>query len=177
MRKVIVAILLILVVLVGGVLAYAATLPENFRFQRSTSIKAPPEKISALLTDFQAWGSWSPYEKKDPAMKRVFSGPAKGKGSVYEFNGDKNVGKGRLEIADTSPSRIMIKLDMIEPMEANNIVEFTLEPERDNTVVTWAMRGKCPYFAKVISVFLDMDAMVGKDFETGLASLKAVAER
>ncbi len=166
------------VVLIAAVLIYAATRPDTFRVQRSTSIKAPPEKIFALINDFHSWGAWSPYEKKDPAMKRTMSDPASGKGAVYEWEGDRNVGKGRMEIAESSPpSRVAIDLAFVRPFEARNIVEFTLAPERDATNVTWAMNGPSPYLSKLMGIFCNMDSMIGKDFEAGLASLKTVAEK
>jgi hypothetical protein len=171
-------IVTLLVVVVGVVLAYAATKPDVFRVQRSASIKAPPEKIFPLINDFRSWSSWSPYEHKDPAMKKTFSGAAVGKGAIYEWEGDKNVGSGRIEIADTAPpNKVSIKLDMIKPFAAHNQVEFRLEPRGDMTDVTWAMNGHTPYLAKVMHVFIDVDRMVGQDFEAGLASLKSVAEK
>lgn len=171
-----------LVVVVAGILIYAATRPDTFRVQRSASIKAPPEKIFALINDLRSWSAWSPYEKKDPAMKRTFSGPASGKGAVYEWDGDKNVGKGRMEITEVAPpNKVLIKLDFIKPFEGHNTAEFTMEPKGDNTVVTWAMYGPCPYMAKVMGVvmglFMNMDDMIGNDFAAGLANLKAVAEK
>jgi hypothetical protein len=171
-------ILIVIVVLVVALLIYAATKPDTFRVQRSASMNASPEKIFALINDFHSWGFWSPYEKKDPAMKRTYSGAATGKGAEYEWDGDKNVGKGRMEITEsTPPSKIMINLDFVKPFEAHNIAEFTLETRGDSTNVTWAMHGPLPYIAKVMHVFLNMDSMVGKDFETGLANLKAVTEK
>jgi carbon monoxide dehydrogenase subunit G len=167
----------LLVLAVGTVLVYAATKPDTFRVQRSTSVKAPPEKIFALINDFRHWASWSPYEHKDPAMKRTYSGSESGKGAVYEWDGDKNVGKGRIEITDTSPpNKVTIKLTMIKPFEAHNIVEFTIEPKGEFTTVTWAMNGQVPYLAKVVHVFFNVDRMVGNDFEAGLFKLKATAE-
>ncbi len=171
-------IAIIVVVLVATLLFYAATKPDTFRVQRSTSIKAPPEKIFAILNDFHQSESWSPYEKKDPTMKRTFSGAANGKGAVYEFDGNKEVGKGRLVITDTSPpSKVTITLDMVEPFEAHNIIEYTLQAKGEATDVTWAMNGQCPYIAKVMGIFFDMDRMIGKDFEAGLASLKTLTEK
>jgi len=177
MVKIVSIIGIALALLVAGVLIFAATKPDVFRVQRATSIKAPPEKILALIDDFDQWVAWSPYEKKDPAMKRTRSGPAKGKGAVYEWEGNKDVGKGRMEIADATSSKVTIKLDFIQPFEAHNIAEFTMEPKGEMTDVTWAMHGPTPYFAKIIHVFIDMDDMVGKDFEAGLASMKTAAER
>lgn len=167
---------------VGAVLAlvliHAATKPDTFRVQRATSIHAPPEKIFSLIDDFGRWGSWSPYEKKDLAMKRSFSDPTRGKGAVYEWDGNKEVGQGRMEITDSSPStRVAINLDFTRPFEAHNRVEFTLEPREGATHVTWAMHGPSPYISKLIGIFFNMDSMVGKDFEAGLANLKSVAEQ
>lgn len=171
-------IAIIVAVLIAGVLILAATRPDTFRVQRATSIKAPPEKIFAILNDFQKWGSWSPWEKKDPAMKRTFGATTSGKGAVYAWEGNKDVGQGRMEIAESvPPSRVAIKLDFEKPFEAHNLVEFRLEPKGDATNVTWAMQGDAPYFAKIIHVFINMDKMVGHDFEAGLANLKAVAEK
>jgi uncharacterized protein YndB with AHSA1/START domain len=165
-------------VLIAAILVFAATKPDTFRVQRSAAIKAPPEKIFAILNDFQRWETWSPWEKKDPAMKRTFSVVTGGKGAVYSWEGNKDVGQGRMEIADSvPPSRLAIKLDFLKPFEAHNMVEFTLAPQGDATNVTWAMQGRSPYFVKIIHVFVDMDTLVGKDFETGLANLKAVAEK
>jgi uncharacterized protein YndB with AHSA1/START domain len=171
-------IAIIVAILIAGVLILAATRPDTFRVQRGTSIKAPPEKIFALINDFKSWGAWSPWEKKDPAMTRTFGAATSGKGAVYAWEGNKEVGQGRMEIAESSPpSKLTLKLDFVKPFEAHNIVEFTLAPVGDATNLTWAMRGDTPYFAKIIHVFINMDRMVGKDFETGLANLKALAEK
>jgi hypothetical protein len=171
-------IALVVVVLLAALLIYAATKPDTFSVQRSASINAPPKKIFAHINDFHSWGPWSPYEKKDPAMKRTYSGSANGRGAVYEWDGDKTVGKGRIEITESSPpTKVTMALDMLTPFEAHNIVVFTLDPKGDSTSVTWAMNGQTPYIAKVVHVFLDMDTMVGKDFETGLANLKTIAEK
>ncbi len=173
----------VLAVAVGAVLVYAATRPDDFRVQRSVTIKAPPQRIFALIQDLHGWAAWSPYEKKDPGMKRVFGGSATGKGATYEWDGNKNVGHGRMEIVEaTSPSKVVIKLDFITPFEAHNVAEFTLLPQADNTtsattVVTWAMCGPSPYVAKVMGTFINMDRMIGTDFEAGLQSLKATAEK
>ena len=167
----------IIVLLVAGLLAYAATRPDSFRVQRTASIKAPPEKIFALINDLKGWPAWSPYEKKDPAMKRTLSGAATGKGAIYEWQGNKEVGKGKMEIAETTPpSKVVIKLDFFEPFEAHNIAEFDLQNKGESTDVTWAIYGPSPFITKLMSVFFNMDKMIGRDFEVGLANLKAVAE-
>jgi carbon monoxide dehydrogenase subunit G len=171
-------VVIVLLVLIAAVLILAATRPDKLSVQRATSISATPDKVFPFINDFNRWRLWSPYENKDPGMKRVLSGATNGKGAVYEWDGNNQVGKGRIEITDASaPSRVTIKLDMIKPMEGHNIVDFTLEPRGGGTHVTWAMRGSCAYMAKVIGLFLNMDKMVGKDFEVGLANLKVLAEK
>jgi uncharacterized protein YndB with AHSA1/START domain len=172
------AILAVVVVLIAIVLFLAARKPDSFRVQRSASIKAPPEKIFPFLNDFNRWAAWSPWEKKDPAMKRTYGTITSGKGAEYAWEGNKEVGQGRMEITESSvPSKLVLKLDFLKPFEAHNTVEFTLQPQGDSTTVTWAMQGPTPFIGKIMNVFIDMDSMVGKDFETGLANLKAAAEK
>jgi len=164
-------------VLIGALLIYAATQPDTFRIQRAATIKAPPERIFGVLNDFLRWESWSPWEKKDPAMKRTFSAVTSGKGAVYAWEGNRDVGQGRMEIAESvPPSKVAIKLDFVKPFETHNIVEFTLESQGDSTNVAWVMQGPMLYISKLITVFVNMDSMVGKDFEAGLANLKTVTE-
>jgi uncharacterized protein YndB with AHSA1/START domain len=171
-------ILALVVVLIAGVFGYAATKPDTFRVERSASIKASPEKIYPLINDFKAWTSWSPWEKKDPAMKRTFSAVSSGKGAKYAWQGNSEVGQGSMEIAESVPaSKIALKLDFLKPFEAHNTVDFTLQAKGDMTTVTWAMQGPAPFLSKLIHVFVSMDSMVGKDFEDGLANLRAVAEK
>jgi uncharacterized protein YndB with AHSA1/START domain len=171
-------IALVLLAALGVIVVLAATKPDTFRVERTTSIKAPPEKIFPLVNDFERWPAWSPWEKMDPAMKRSRSGAASGKGSIYDWEGNDKVGKGRMEIVESSPpSKIVIKLDFLKPFEAHNTTEFTLQPKGDKTEVRWVMHGPAPFMSKLMQVFMSMDAMVGKDFETGLANMKAAAER
>lgn len=178
MLTVVLVAVLVLIVLVAATLVIAATKPDDFAVQRAARIKAPPELIFPLINDFHRWGSWSPYEKKDPAMKRTYSGAANGVGAVYEWAGNGNVGSGRMEITDIAPSsRVTIKLDFIKPFEGHNIAAFTLEPQGDSTDVTWAMHGPLHYVAKIMSLFLNMDRMIGGDFEVGLANMKTAAEQ
>ena len=169
---------LVVLAALGAILVLAATKPDTFRVERSISIKAPPEKIFPLIDDFERWPAWSPWEKMDPAMKRSRSGAASGKGSIYEWEGNDKVGKGRMEIVESSPpSKVVIKLDFLKPFEAHNTTEFTLQPKGDTTDVRWVMHGPAPFMSKLMQVFTSMDAMVGKDFEAGLANMKAAAER
>ena len=163
---------------IAALLIFAATRPDTFRVERSTSIKAPPEKVFALINDFHNWKQWSPWENIDPNLKRTYSGAARGKGTAYAWEGNSKVGTGSMEILDTTPpAKIVIKLDFMKPFEAHNTAEYTLEAKGDTTNVTWAMYGPSPYLTKVIGVFMSMDKMVGKDFETGLANMKAAAEK
>jgi uncharacterized protein YndB with AHSA1/START domain len=171
-------IAIVVVVLIAALLAFAATKPDGFRVQRSASIKAPPEKIYPLISDLKRWSAWSPWEKLDPAMKRTHSGAASGKGAVYAWQGNREIGAGRMEIIEAAaPAKVAIRLDFLEPFEAQNFAEFTLRSQGEATNVTWAMYGPSPYVSKLMSVFFDMDAMIGAKFEAGLADLKAAAER
>lgn len=164
-------------VAIAAVLIYAATKPDVFRVARSIAIKTPPEKIFPLINDYRQWTAWSPYETKDPQMKRTYGSTTSGKGASYAWEGNSNVGSGNMSIADAAPpSKVLIKLNMLKPFEAHNDVAFTLVAQGDGTLVTWDMQGRTPYFAKIIHVFFDMDKMVGGDFETGLANLKTAAE-
>ena len=171
------AVVLVLVLL-AAVLGYAATLPATFHVQRAARIQAPPEKVFALIDDFHAWGAWSPWEKIDPALKRSYSGAPSGEGAVYAWEGNQNVGSGRMRIVESEPpSKLVIELDFLEPFEAHNTAVFRLDGEGDATHVTWSMDGANTYLSKLIGIFLDMDAMIGGNFETGLANLKAEAEK
>jgi hypothetical protein len=177
MLEIVAMIVVVVVVLIAGLLGFAATKPDSFRVQRATSIKAPPEKIFALVNDLRSHGLWAPWEKKDPAMKKTYSGAASGEGAVYEWDGNKNIGKGRMEITETSPSsKVTFKLDFIKPFEGHNIAEFTLDANGDATNVTWAIYGPSPFLSKAMSLFCSMDGMIGKEFEAGLANLKAITE-
>ena len=168
---------LVVAVVICAVLAYAATRPDSMHVQRAATIKAPADRIFPLITDFRRWGAWSPYEKIDPAMKKAYSGAPTGKGAVYEWEGNSNVGQGRMEITETTqPSRVTIKLDFMKPLEGHNVAEFVLVPRGDSTEVTWTMDGPSPYLGKLIGVFMNMDKMIGSQFETGLGNLKTIAE-
>ena len=178
MFETIAVIVAMLVLAIAVILILAATKPDRFSVQRATTVKAPAEKIFPLINDFRRWGSWSPYEHKDPVMKRSFSGAASGKGAVYAWDGNKNVGSGRMEILDaTAPAKIVIKLDFFTPFEGHNTAEFTMLPQGDGTNLTWLMHGPAPFMAKIMHVFMNIDRMVGKDFEIGLANLKRLTEQ
>jgi uncharacterized protein YndB with AHSA1/START domain len=170
-------ILIVVVVLLAIVLIYAATKPDTLHVERTIDIKASPEKLFPLINDFQQWGAWSPYNK-DPAMKKTYSGSASGKGAIYAWEGNKEVGQGEITIVDSTPPReIVMALHMIKPFEGHNHVVFSLDAKGDATTVTWTLEDKHTYFMKVMSLFLNLDKMIGGDFETGLARLKAIAEK
>ena len=170
--------LLLIAIFVAGVLGFATTKPDIFKVQREVSIKAPPQKIAALITDFREWKTWSPWETLDPGMQRTYSGPDSGKGARYAWQGNDKVGAGRMEITEAAqPERTVIKLDFLKPFESHNTTTFTMTPEGDGTRVNWTMTGPSPYVSKVMTVFVSMDRMIGKDFEKGLNNLKAASER
>jgi len=164
--------------IIVGILIVAAMKPDEFRVERSVVVKAPAEKIFPLMNDLRAFSTWSPYDKIDPDMKRSYSGPASGVGAVYAWEGNKEVGQGRMEIThSTAPSSVLIQLDFLAPMEAHNTAAFTLTPEGDATKVSWAMFGPAPFLTKLISVFFSMDSMVGDQFSQGLNNLKNLTEK
>jgi hypothetical protein len=178
MFEVIAVIAIILAIAIAIVLVLALTKPNTFAVQRAISIRAPAETIFPLINDFHQWGTWSPYENKDPGMKRTYSGAESGKGAVYAWDGNSNVGSGRMEILDTSvPSKIVIKLDFFKPFEGHNTAEFTMLPQGDATNLTWVMHGPARFMSKVMQVFMNLDNMIGRDFEAGLANLKRITEK
>jgi hypothetical protein len=172
-----VTIAIVVVVLLLGLLAFAATKPNTFEVRRAQSIQSPADRIFPLIGDFHNWASWSPFEKLDPTMAKTFSGAPSGKGAIYSWAGNSKAGQGRMEIVEAAaPSRVRIKLDFLKPFEGHNTTEFTLEANGPATHVTWAMYGPAPFMMKVMSIFFSTDKMLGKEFAEGLANLKAIAE-
>jgi len=168
----------IVIAVIAAALLYAATRPDTFRVERSTRINASPEKLFTLISDFHQWENWSPWEKIDPALQRTYSGATQGRGAIYAWAGNKDIGQGRMEVTEAAaPSKVVIKLDFITPFEAHNTVEFTLVPEGNATTVTQAMFGPSPFISKLMSLVFSMDKMVGGKYEEGLANLKALAEK
>jgi len=165
----------VIIVAILGILAYVATKPDSFKIVRSLEIKAAPETIAPHLSNFHDWQAWSPWEGIDADLVRSYDGPSSGKGAVYGWKGQKT-GEGRMEILDASPEHIDIQLDFIKPFKANNLAVFKLKPQADKTLVVWSMSGKNAYLNKLFSLFMDMDAMIGKDFEKGLNQLKTLVE-
>jgi uncharacterized protein YndB with AHSA1/START domain len=167
-----------LMVAVIVLLVFATLQPDSFRVERSIAVKAEPAKVFALLNDFHAFGSWSPWEKLDPNMKTTYSGAPSGPGAVYTWDGNDDVGAGRMEILKSEPdTRVVVKLDFLKPIEGYNTSEYTLVSSAGTTTVTWAMYGPSPYVSKLMGIFVSMDRMIGKDFERGLSNLKAQAEK
>ena len=162
---------------IGLLLIAAAFRPDTFRVQRSVRIAAAPAAIHPWINNMQQMNSWSPFVKKDPNMKGTYRGPAAGPGAAYDFDGNGKVGKGSVEITGSVPEKITMKLDMREPMEGHNVIEFTLVPQGKETEVTWAMHGPSPFIGKLMGLVFNMDKMIGTDFESGLTDLKTRAER
>jgi len=178
MFETIVIIAVVLAIIIVAILILAATKPGTFRIERTAAVNAPAEKVFPLIADFHQWLNWSPWEGRDPALKRTYSGAERGKGAVYAWEGNKNVGSGRMEILEAAtPSKIVIKLDFLKPFEAHNTAEFTMLPQGAATSVVWVMHGPAPFMSKLMQVFMSFDNMIGKDFEAGLAKLKTISER
>jgi hypothetical protein len=178
MFKIITVIAVILTIATAVVLILAATKPDRFSVRREITVNAPAEKIFPLINDFHRWVAWSPYEHRDPALKRTYSGLESGKGAVYAWDGNNDVGSGRMEILESGgPSKIVIQLDFFKPFEAHNTAEFTMLPQGDGTHVSWVMHGPAPFMNKLMQVFMNLDRMIGKDFEAGLANLKNITEK
>lgn len=159
------------------VLLLAATKPNRFRVERSIGIAAPAGKIFPLLEDLRQQRFWSPWEQKDPDMKRTYSGAERGVGAIYEWDGDRNIGAGRQEIIAVTPSeKIEARIEFFRPMQASNRFEFLLEPAGNGTRVTWAIFGPMPFMSRVMSIFMSFDKMIGSEFEKGLSELKQLSE-
>jgi uncharacterized protein YndB with AHSA1/START domain len=171
-------IALIVVAVIAALLMYAAFKPDTFRLSRSATIAAPPDKVFALINDLRQFNTWNPFAKMDPQSAITYDAVTAGVGGAYNWQGDKS-GAGRMQIAESAPpQRMTATLDFTKPFEAHNVVDFTVQAQGDkNSTVTWAMHGPMPYLNRVMTIFFDMDKTVGKDFEAGLANLKALAEK
>lgn len=158
------------------VLLTAATRPDSFRVERVLQLGAPAATVHAAINDFRSWAAWSPWEKIDPTMQRTYSGEASGKGAVYAWSGNGKAGAGRMEILQSAPECITIRIDFFKPFAASNTVEFTLTAEGNGTRVCWAMFGPSPYISKLMGLVFNLDKMIGKDFEAGLQNMRAVTQ-
>ena len=170
-------ILLIVALLIVVFVVVVATRPAKFRVTRSITVAAPPDRVFAQVNDFHAWQAWSPWEGRDPALQRTYSGSPLGVGAVYGWVGNKDVGEGRMTIEKSDPGAIVIKLEFLKPFAATNTATFTFAPAGAGTQVTWAMDGENNFMMKAFQLFMNMDKLIGKDFELGLSRLKTVAEK
>lgn len=168
--------LLVVVAALAAFLAYVAGKPNSFQLERSIVINAPAAKVRPLIEDFRRWTVWSPWEKLDPALKRTYSGAEQGVGAVYAWEGNGKAGAGRMEITGSTPEQTVVALDFLKPFKASNITEFSYLPEGGSTRLSWLMRGPQPFVGKLMHTVFNMDKLVGKDFEAGLAALKTAAE-
>jgi len=177
LKKLALSLFLLITISVIAVLSIAATRPATFHVERSLSMAAPPEAVFAVLNDMHRFHEWSPWQKLDPAMKITYEGPSSGAGASYSWVGNKEVGEGRMTILDATPSTsVTQKLEFIKPFVSTCAVHINIAPDGDGSRVTWAIDGNNNYVSKVMCLFVSMDAMMGKDFEAGLANLKQVAE-
>jgi hypothetical protein len=173
LKKILIALAIIVVVLA----VIVALQPEEFRVVRSATIAAPAQTVFPQVNDFHNWEKWSPWAKLDPAMKRSYEGAPAGIGAVTTWVGNKDVGEGRMTITESRPSELIgIKLEFMKPFKATNTAEFIFKPAGDQTNVTWSMAGENNFMAKAFGLVMNMDKMIGDDFEKGLANLKSVAE-
>lgn len=167
----------LLVIAVAVIAIIAAFKSPDFTITRKAVIDVPPDKVFPLVNDFHKWESWSPWAKKDPNMKQTFEGTSAGKGTIYTWAGNKEVGEGRMTITESQPDELIrIKLEFLKPFAATSDTLFTFQRVGAQTHVTWTMSGKNNFIARAFCLFMNMDDMVGGDFEKGLASMKAVAE-
>jgi hypothetical protein len=170
-------ILLGLVVIIVILLVVIALQSSTYHVERTATINAPAPVVFAQVNDFHNWNAWSPWAKLDPSMKQTFEGAPAGNGAIYTWSGNKDVGEGRMQITESHPSDLVkIKLDFLRPFAATSDTVFTFKPAGNQTTVTWGMTGDKNFIAKAFHLFVNMDKMVGGDFEKGLAQMKAIAE-
>lgn len=166
-----------ILILIAGILLYAAMRPDTVRVRRSTEIKAPPEKVFALINNLRNWSRWEPQDRKDPSLKKTYSGAESGMGAEADWESSGQAGKGRMRIVESlAPSRVVVQVDFEKPFQAHNRNEFDLEPAGEITRVNWTMQGTNVYILKLMSVFANADKILGAHFEEGLRNLKQVAE-
>ncbi|HEY0840742.1 MAG TPA: SRPBCC family protein, partial [Vulgatibacter sp.] len=168
---------LALAVVVVAFVAVVLAQPSTFQVERSAEMKAPADIVFGYVEDLHRWSDWSPWDKLDPAQKKTYEGAEKGKGAIFAWSGNDQVGEGRMTITDARANEAVdVKLEFLKPWKSTNDVTFRLAASGDATKVTWRMEGEADFLGKAMSLFMDMDAMVGKDFEAGLATLKGIAE-
>ena len=173
LKKILIALAVIIVVLV----VIVALQPSDFRVTRSTTISAPPPAVFIQVNDFHKWQAWNPWGKIDPAMKQTYEGAPAGTGAIYTWSGNNEVGEGRMTITDSRPNELIrVKLEFFKPFAGTNTGDFTFKPEGNQTLVTWSMFGEKNFMAKAIHLVMNMDKMIGGQFEKGLADMKSVVE-
>jgi uncharacterized protein YndB with AHSA1/START domain len=176
LKKVILAVVFSFLAIPLLVVAVAATRPATYLVQRSIAVAAPPEAVYAVIVDFRRWERWSPWARLDPGQKTTVAGD--GVGAVYTWSGNDKVGAGRMTIVEAVPgSRVGIKLEFLRPFESTSETSFLVVPDGPGSRLTWLMKGTNGYVARAMSIFMDMDKMIGPDFEKGLTSLKVEVER
>jgi hypothetical protein len=174
MIKIILIVLTAIVVVLAIVVAMQ---PADFRVVRNATMSAPPQAVFVQVDDLRKWEAWNPWQKMDPAMKITYAGPPSGPGASYAWAGNNQVGEGRLTITESRPNDLVrIKLEFLKPLSATNTATFTFKPQGDQTAVTWSMEGRNNFLAKAIHLCMNMDRMVGSQFEKGLADMKKVVE-
>lgn len=177
MLQIALIILAIIAVILILFLIVVALQPSKFRVERKATIAAPPAIVFGQVNSFHKWNDWSPWAKLDPNAKDSYDGPEEGTGAKFAWEGNKQVGQGRMTIMESRPSELIrIKLEFLKPFACTNTAEFTFEPQGDQTTITWAMTGEKNFMSKAFCMFMNMDKMVGGDFEKGLASMKSLAE-
>jgi hypothetical protein len=172
---------LIILAVIAGIVVLIAVLaamqPAEFRIARSATISAAAADVFAQVNDFHKWDAWSPWAKIDPTMKQVYEGAPAGTGAVYTWVGNSKVGEGTMTLTQSRPhDLITIKLEFRKPFKATNTAEFTFKPEGNQTVVEWSMSGRKNFMFKAVGLFMNMDKLVGGEFEKGLANMKSVVE-
>ena len=177
LKKILLGAVVMIVVLIAVFLIMVMLQPSHYQVERTATINAPAPVVFGLVNDFHKWETWSPWEKLDPAIKKSFEGPPAGTGSMYSWSGNSEVGEGKITITESRPSDLVkLRLEFIKPFAATSVTDFTFTPSGNSTNVKWTMAGENNFIAKAFSMFMNMDKMVGGDFEKGLAQMKKVAE-
>ena len=170
-------ILIVIGVIVVVFVIIVALQPAEFHIARTATIAAPAEVVFAQVNELKKWDAWSPWIKIDPAMKQTYEGPASGKGALSRWAGNNQVGEGSMTITESRPNELIrFDLEFIKPMAGTSTSEFTFKPEGNRTTVTWSMSGRNNFIAKAMCLFMNMDKMVGGEFEKGLAQMKSITE-
>ena len=171
--KILIAVAVIVVVF----LVIVALQSKEFRVARSATMAAPPSVVFAQVNDFHKWEAWNPWGKIDPAIKQNYEGAQAGVGAIYTWTGNREVGEGRMTIIESRPSELIrIKMEFFKPFAGNSTAEFTFKPENSQTALTWSMFGANNFMAKAMHLVINMDKMIGGQFDRGLASMKSIVE-